>query len=494
MILVTKKKVLFGLCLAGILLVAGLTLGLPALRAPAPPETQPATGPLAGKTILIDVGHGGIDSGANTKAGFLEKNFNLQVALVLKQILQSHGATVLLNREADIDLSGVDPNHPRRYRLDMKNRVDWATKNPGELLLSLHMNATRSSRVRGAILLYHPKTPYTTQSRELAHILQKELNGLYARYAQAQEIYRHQPVTGDFFVLKYAQMPAVIIEKGFVTNPNDRTLFEQPQFRQTLAEQISQGVIRYFNEKPAAETWATPASEPVIPDQKNPRGKLAIVIDDFGNYAGGTADMMAINRPMTMAVMPFFADSPATAPKELNLRFEILVNMPMETIQVPVAWYGPRYIATGMPREQIAALFNDAKTIMPYAVGVNNHMGVTISLDEAVARTTLEEVKKHQWYFLDSLTIPNSVFAGLAREVNLPFIQRDVFLDHNVTSVADVKNQLQLAGRVALKNGKAVAIGHVGSHGKITAQAIKEMIGPLEEMGVDFVYLSSFFD
>ncbi|ABZ85603.1 germination specific n-acetylmuramoyl-l-alanine amidase, putative [Heliomicrobium modesticaldum Ice1] len=220
-----------------------------------PPGPAPDKLPLEGKKILIDAGHGGIDSGTNTKEGYLEKTVNLEMSIILKPRLEALGAKVLLSRESDVDLSGLAPDHPQRYRTDLANRVRWANDEEGDLLLSLHINSARDPQMRGAILLYHPKTPFTDQSKELAHTLQKELNSFYAHYAKEGEIYRHQPYGGDFFVLEYVKMPSVIVEMGFITNYQDRALFLKADFRNALAQKIADGVVKYINQELVKKTF-----------------------------------------------------------------------------------------------------------------------------------------------------------------------------------------------------------------------------------------------
>ncbi|MZP30507.1 hypothetical protein GTO91_12360 [Heliobacterium undosum] len=521
-----RRRTLFLLISIAALLIAAA--GVYAYLQPPdlPPGPAPDKLPLEGKKILIDVGHGGIDSGTNTKEGFLEKTVNLEMSKILKPRLEALGAKVLLSRESDVDLSGLAPDHPQRYRTDLTNRVRWANDKEGDLLLSLHINSARDPQMRGAILLYHPKTPFTDQSKELAHTLQKELNGYYAHYAKRGEFYRHQPYGGDFFVLEYVKMPSVIVEMGFITNYQDRALFLKADFRNALAQKIADGVVKYVNQEPVKKTffeWLWPgwghqsdgpgdgpgesaadmvlapapqAGSAVIGDPQAdpaalpPKGKLAIIIDDLGNYAGGVEEILAVNRPLTVAVMPFFKDSKQLATRAHHLGFEVMIHIPMESDHVPTAWHGPRYVTANMQREQIAALLDDARDVMPFASGVNNHMGIVISRDEASALTTLEEIKKRQWYFVDSVTVSDSVFPRLAKEIGVPIIRRDVFLDHEKNDVNYIKGQLMKAGRLALKQGQAVAIGHVGSRGKTAAQAIRESIGPLEKMGVDLVFVS----
>ncbi|MBM7867453.1 hypothetical protein GTO89_11755 [Heliobacterium gestii] len=521
-ILLIRRKTLFLLAIivAGLVATAVYTYLQPRNL---PPGPSPENRPLAGKKILIDVGHGGIDSGTNTKEGFLEKTVNLEMATILKPRLEQLGATVLLSRESDVDLSGLAPDHPQRYRTDLSNRVRWVNDNQADLLLSLHINSARDPQMRGAILLYHPKTPFTDRSKELAYTLQKELNGFYAHYAQRGESYLHQPYGGDFFVLEYVKVPSVIIEMGFITNYQDRSLFLKADFRNALAQKITDGVVQFVKQEPVKKTfleWLWPgqghqdgnsderadmvtAPGPQRDDRQNSssstgteksvssrKGKLAIIIDDLGNYAGGVEEILSINRPLTVAIMPFFKDSQQLATRACHLGFEVMVHMPMQSEHVPAAWYGPRYVTTRMDRQQIASLLDDARDVMPFAAGVNNHMGIVISRDEPSALITLEEVKKRQWYFVDSVTVPDSVFPRLAKEIGAPLIRRDVFLDHDSNDIEYIKGQLQKAGQIALKQGHAVAIGHVGGRGKTTARAIREMIGPLEKLGVDFVFAS----
>ncbi|QGG47148.1 N-acetylmuramoyl-L-alanine amidase family protein [Heliorestis convoluta] len=237
----------FVLILLGFMTYWFLGLPLSSGKREAPPS---AISPLQGKTILVDVGHGGVDGGASKGDSFLEKDMNLQMALQLQKTLQQHGAITFLSRDSDRDLSGVNPNDRRRNTLDLTNRIRWANQVGGDIFLSLHMNSSQSSRVRGALLLYYKHVKENSDAERLARHLQRELNYFYSAYAHKGEIYKHEPIKGNYFVLKHTKMPAVIVEMGFVTNAEDRKIFQQESFQEEFCEAIVKGLIKYFSQVP----------------------------------------------------------------------------------------------------------------------------------------------------------------------------------------------------------------------------------------------------
>ena len=120
-------------------------------------------------------------------------------------------------------------------------------------------------------------------------------------------------------------------------------------------------------------------------------------------------------------------------------------------------------------------------------------MGALASENKRIISTIMKVIKRKGYYFVDSVTSPRTICRSVAKPIGVRFIERNVFLEgtsENKTK-AYIKQQLAAAGNMALKNGYAVAIGHVGSAGgKVTVQAIKEMIPQLEGKGIKLVYIS----
>lgn len=234
----------------------------------------------------------------------------------------------------------------------------------------------------------------------------------------------------------------------------------------------------------------TDPSEQVNPSNSNAGGKLAIVIDDFGQDRNGVKEMMSIQRHLTFAVMPFLPYSQTDAIEAHEKGFEIIVHLPMEPVKGKVSWLGPKPIVSTLSDNEVYDITSEAFVDVPYAVGANIHMGSKISADTRIMSDVLDIVKENRVYFLDSKTSSKSVAKKIAEEKAIPFYERDVFLDGQV-SKEQVKEQLRKAGEIALNKGKAIAIGHVGIEGgKVTAQAIVEMLPEFDKKNIQLVFVS----
>lgn len=217
---------------------------------------------------------------------------------------------------------------------------------------------------------------------------------------------------------------------------------------------------------------------------------LAVVIDDFGYHGDGATEMLELPIPFTAAVMPFSEYSAEDAAAVDAAGKEAIVHMPMESLTGKPEWVGEKGVFRNMGEEEIRSCVKDAFSIVPKAVGMNNHMGSAIMEDRRTLEIVMDEVGKRGGLFLDSMTSQKTKGAVIAGEKSVPFLQRDVFLD-STDSLEEVKKNVRKAGEVAKKNGYAIAIGHVGPEGgKITAQALRELSPELEKEGVKFVPLS----
>jgi len=218
--------------------------------------------------------------------------------------------------------------------------------------------------------------------------------------------------------------------------------------------------------------------------------KLAIIIDDFGESRAGVKEMMEINKPLTFAIMPFLTHSTEDAEEAFKKQHEVIIHLSMEPQVGKASWLGPRPIMATTSDELITKIVTDAYENIPHAVGVNIHMGSKASASEVVMNSVLNVVGAHKSYFVDSKTSSKRIPYKLASEKGIPCFENNVFLD-STQSKEKVKSQLRKAVNYALLDKKAVAIGHVGAEGgKITAQAIIEMLPMFEENNVELVYIS----
>lgn len=219
-------------------------------------------------------------------------------------------------------------------------------------------------------------------------------------------------------------------------------------------------------------------------------GKLAIIIDDFGQSRSGVKEIMTIDRHLTFAVMPFLEFSKTDAETAHEKGFEVIVHLSMEPNYGKPSWLGPRPILFGMNTEDVKKIVYDAFEDVPYSVGANIHMGSKASSDATIVSSILDIVKEKMYYFVDSKTASSPICKKIADKIGVLCYDRDIFIDER-RSEEGIKTQLQKAIEIALKKKKAVAIGHIGPEGGIaTANAIREMLPEFDAKKVKLVFIS----
>lgn len=224
--------------LALILVIALGTLALASskeARAPGSDEVFP----LLGGIVVVDPGHGGIDPGCHLD-DVTEKEISLSVALLLAEELSNLGGKVFLTRTADVELSSFGRSMRTRHGRDLEGRVLLAESYKGELLVSLHVNAANSEKMGGGMVFYHPGS---FESRKLAASILKHLREVTPGDQNAA-------LPADFFVLRRAAMPAVLVEMGFLTHRQDRAVLVSPQGQKRLAAAIARGIEEYLSVDP----------------------------------------------------------------------------------------------------------------------------------------------------------------------------------------------------------------------------------------------------
>jgi len=188
---------------------------------------------LEGLIIVIDPGHGGPDTGAIGPSSTLEKDNNLSIAVYLKDILTEAGATVLMTREND---SAVAKNYTERA--DLEARVNFAKKNQADLFISIHNNANNNPDIKGTSVYYSAKSAEASESAKLARAIQDAIvNTVYTIDRGVS--------TADFYVVRHATMPAVLIEAAYISNPEEEQRLKNPIFQKNLATAIFHGIYEY---------------------------------------------------------------------------------------------------------------------------------------------------------------------------------------------------------------------------------------------------------
>lgn len=195
--------------------------------------------PLSGMTIAIDAGHGGVDGGAVSKQGALEKDLNLSIALYLRDYLQEAGAIVVMTREGDYDLAKEDTrSYSKRKTEDLIRRVVMLQDAKPEMLISIHMNSIPSEKWSGAQTFYH-KTA-AESSEKLAISIQEQLK------TNLGNTERSAATVETIYILKAMQpLPSALVEVGFLSNPRESNLLVDAEYQRTVAASIYKGILQY---------------------------------------------------------------------------------------------------------------------------------------------------------------------------------------------------------------------------------------------------------
>lgn len=189
-----------------------------------------------GKVVVIDPGHGGADPGAVSASGLLEKDVTLAIALELERLLERAGVYVHMTRRDDRDLA--DPQAPIRKSQDLSRRVAVATGSGADVFISVHANSYPSPLWSGAQTFYYPNRD---TDRRLAERIQ-------ARLIAHLGPNRRQAASGDYYVLREATVPAVVVEVGFLSHPEESIRLGSPDYQRRVAEAIYMGILDYFAE------------------------------------------------------------------------------------------------------------------------------------------------------------------------------------------------------------------------------------------------------
>jgi polysaccharide deacetylase 2 family uncharacterized protein YibQ len=227
-------------------------------------------------------------------------------------------------------------------------------------------------------------------------------------------------------------------------------------------------IYEVFPEKPP--TPKTPASEsdtlqaalPPVPPEPPPLKKpprVAIIIDDLGYDRQLAEKLIDLNAPITVAILPHSPHQESTARLAHDRGLEVMLHLPMEPMEYPEINPGPGALLASMaPDELLRVLEENLKTV-PYIKGVNNHMGSRLTAHSEQMYQVFSALKRHGLFFVDSRTTDESVCRPSARLFQIPFTQRDVFLD-NSQDPASIRKQIRELVRIARRKGEAVGIAH----------------------------------
>jgi len=200
----------------------------------------------AGKpVVLIDPGHGGIDGGAVSADGTVEKDINLDIAVRVAELAKSYDCCVVMTRTEDISLGeGAGGSIRAMKTADLKARREMMCDYDPVAAVSIHLNSFKEDPAVNGAQVFYPgyisdKTLHE-QCADFASVMQRSVSG-----SVSAEKERTPLVKEDVFLFKDEVCPIVIVECGFLSNPEEADLLKKGTYQQRLAEGIMAGIVEF---------------------------------------------------------------------------------------------------------------------------------------------------------------------------------------------------------------------------------------------------------
>lgn len=234
-----KKKVCL-LALGGMMALAAVVFTFQALDrtlesrvVELPTSTRPV--------VVLDPGHGGVDGGAEAN-GIVEKNVNLSIAKKVRELCILFGFEVRMTRMEDVSIHDEDKTTIRAQKnSDLKNRLEIMTAEPGAVVVSIHLNKFPQSRVKGAQVFYAPKS----QGSEL---LAQTVQDSFRTLLQPDNTRQIKKADSSLFLLyNNTVTPAVLVECGFLSNPEEAALLASEDYQDQVAFAICYSLLQFYD-------------------------------------------------------------------------------------------------------------------------------------------------------------------------------------------------------------------------------------------------------
>ena len=182
--------------------------------------------------IVLDSGHGGDDPGKIGVNQAKEKEVNLNISKKIKKRLEKKGCQVVMTREKDVMLG--DPEAGNKKIHDMKARVELINKTMPQAAVSIHQNSYQDEQIHGAQVFYYS---HSKDGKRMAEVMQKAL------LAVDEENTRQAKANDTYYLLKRTEVPTIIVECGFLSNPEEAAKLIDPEYQKKLADAIVEGII-----------------------------------------------------------------------------------------------------------------------------------------------------------------------------------------------------------------------------------------------------------
>lgn len=220
------------------------------------------------------------------------------------------------------------------------------------------------------------------------------------------------------------------------------------------------------------------SAEPNVPT-------ISIVIDDLGYRIRDDIRALSLPTEVAYAILPHGPHTEKISTLAHKKGYELILHQPMQAIE-DNQYLGPGGLTLNMSRDEFIETLNINISKVPNIIGVNNHMGSLLTRHPGHMQWLMETLKRHGFLFIDSITSNESVAADIAKENNLPYLSRDVFLDHE-HQASYIKNQFMELIKTAKRKGAALGIGHPHPS---TINVLGKMLIDIEKHGVKLIRVS----
>ncbi len=223
-------------------------------------------------------------------------------------------------------------------------------------------------------------------------------------------------------------------------------------------------------------------TQPVFAEQPT----ISIIIDDIGYRLQDDLHSLTLPGPVAYAILPHAPHTEKMSRLVSKLHKEILLHQPMQAMNKN-EYLGPGALTLNMSHEEFLQTLNINISAVENLVGINNHMGSLLTRHPGHMQWLMETMKKNGQFYVDSLTSKDSVASRLAKENNIPYLTRDVFLDNKLDEKY-IRSQFMELVKVAKRKGSALGIGHPHP---ATIAVLSRVLIDVQKYGVKFISLKS---
>ncbi len=301
--------------------------------------------------------------------------------------------------------------------------------------------------------------------------------GLYALYVSNDKPAGHAPGTAQTEPVKKSQSKTPVKEAR--KKPAEEAQRPQKKPEKKPATVKAEAPKPTPEPKPGGEKKAESKDKKAV-RQGGIKPRVAIIVDDIGQHKEPIDKLLALEGPLTFAILPNLPYSTYAAEKAHQKGWDVILHLPMEPMES--SGYmgqdaGEDALLVGQTKETILAQLDKNLASFPYVEGVNNHMGSKFMENDELMELVLERINSKGLYFVDSLTTARSVGYKTASSLGMRTVKRDVFLDLSSKGPDYVKSQLDKLVKISEKNGHAVGICHPYN---ATIEALAEYMPVLE--------------